>query len=302
MTNDQLMKRLEQHSPKVMKVTIACAALGNAAVGIAGIINGENYYFLGLSFWVIGAAIMMIYHGLPRHGWKVCLSIVVIGMVLSLFFESAGCNFGWFFSKYEYLGYIPGPKLFGFNVYSMVAYGIGMLLPYEFAEAAAGQYGKHTKSDIIAIPLIAALILVSIDLATDPLMATDAGAYVWEEHGVYNGIPFQNYLGWYLMAFCLYLPIEIIVYRQQHSANAPADPEMVHTKEYWSEAPLLYGTVWIQIPFYVFIGNNHEVVNGAGQTFMTTDIHQCVFIVYTAAIFLPCLMTYVNVRHSKELK
>ena len=52
--------------------------------------------------------------------------MLIVGGV-GFIMECLGCNFGLFFSKYIYLDYIPGPKLFGFNVYSAVAYAIIML-------------------------------------------------------------------------------------------------------------------------------------------------------------------------------
>jgi uncharacterized membrane protein len=52
----------------------------------------------------------------------------------------------------------------------------------------------------LAISALGALIMTCWDLAMDPMMV-NGGHWVWEQDGVYFGIPLQNFWGWWLTIF-----------------------------------------------------------------------------------------------------
>ena len=58
------------------------------------------------------------------------------------------------------------------------------------------------------------------DLVIDPILSgPSVQAWVWETGGPYFGIPIQNYLGWLLTTFTVYLAYRAI---EQRAAAAPA--------------------------------------------------------------------------------
>ena len=288
---------------KWLKRILICIVAANLICGAVSLYLGENLFFVSLSIWVLGGLTLAILQGVPNLGWKNVLALIVIAMVCSEFFESMGVNFGLFFSKYTYTGYIPGPKLFGFDVYSMVGYGVGSYMMWAIAKAAVGMYGNHfEKGDVFFVPLVAALLLVSIDFATDPLMATVSGAYVWQEHGVYYGIPYQNYLGWYLMAYTMYQIFALLLYWQDKKGKLPLAQEITQSKKYWIYPPLYFATAYITLPFNVFIQTSAEVFNGAGQAYLVSDIHWGVLLVYTGAILTPAVIIFLRTLHAKDLR
>jgi uncharacterized membrane protein len=46
--------------------------------------------------------------------------------------------------------------------------------------------------------------MVSWDLTIDPMMSTITGNWVWHHGGDYFGVPFANFLGWYLTVYVFY--------------------------------------------------------------------------------------------------
>lgn len=301
------MKNLVNNEEKLIKIlkliTITMIIL-QLICGITSMVIGEDVYFICLSLWAVSGFLMLFFHAYPMYGWKKCVGIVLIGCIVSLFFESMGCNFGIFFSKYIYTDYIPGPKLFGFNVYSMIAYGIGVYLLWAVVKAAFGQYGRPmTKKDIFLMPILGSVLFVTADYATDPILSTIHQTHIWEKPGVYYGIPWQNYMGWYVMAYAIYFCIALYIYFAEKNEKLPKEPSVAKRKAFWISPTLLYFSLWIQFPFYAMIKEEHLVtVASNGQSFMTSQIYWGVFIVMIGAMVPVTLTTIMRVLSDKDLR
>ena len=288
---------------RILTVIAAVSVLAHLVCGIVGLLISEHVFFVSLSIWCLGGLLLAIFHGVPMLGVKNMVILSVISAAASLFFESMGINFGLFFSKYIYTDIIPGPKLFGFDVYSIIGYGIGIYLVWAVAQAAAGKFdNEYRKGDVFIIPIIATFLVVAVDYATDPLMATISKAYLWVEPGVYYGIPFQNYLGWYLMAYVLFQCAALVLWWQSRKKTLKPVPEISQKKKFWYYPPIIYGSLFLQMPFYALINKSTEIVTYSGQTLMTGDIYKGVAIVYVGAILAPTVIILARISRSKELK
>jgi len=292
----------EKKTFKALTIITALSILAQLICGIVGLAISVHVYFVGLSIWCLGGLLLAIFHGAPMLGVKNLVIISLISATASLFFESMGINFGLFFSKYTYTGIIPGPKLFGFDVYSIIGYGIGIYLLWSVAQAAVGKFNnEYHKGDVFLIPIIATFLVVAVDYATDPFMATINQAYLWVEPGVYYGIPYQNYLGWYLMAYVLFQCAALVLWQQSKKQTLRPAPVISQKKKFWYYPPIIYGSLFIQMPFYAFIKESKEIVTYSGQTFMTGDIYKGVAIVYAGAILAPTIIILARIFRSKEL-
>jgi putative membrane protein len=58
---------------------------------------------------------------------------------------------------------------------------------------------------LLALPAFANLIMVSWDLAQDPVWSTFLHAWEWRDGGSWFGVPLSNYAGWYGTVFTIYL-------------------------------------------------------------------------------------------------
>lgn len=300
------MKGLLQDDVKItriLKYAWIIIAIIEVIIGIASLFVGKHLFLYAESVWAFGVILLVIFHGIPMMGWKNMIVVMLIGCFSSLFFEALGINYGWFFSQYTYTGVIPGPKIFGFDVFSMVAYGIACYIVWAMVQAAIGMTSNQLqKSDVIVMPILCSIVVTSIDFATDPLLATILGAYDWFEEGVYYGIPFQNYIGWYTMGFFMYLFIALYLYYQGKKERIPAQPKVANKKWFWAAPTLIYGSIWITLPFYAMIQNSYEVTVYSGQSFMTGDIYKGVACVCTGCILGPALLATARVFRSKELE
>jgi putative membrane protein len=75
---------------------------------------------------------------------------------------------------------------------------------------------------LLGLAALGALVMTAWDLVVDPILSGPAfRAWVWEQGGGYFGIPAQNYLGWLVTTFTVY-----VLYRfaERRWPPKPADP------------------------------------------------------------------------------
>ena len=155
---------------------------------------------------------------------------------ISFCFEWVGESTGMPFGPYYYtdvLGWKIGgkiPALIPFAWYMMFypSYVIGNLL------GEGGPISQRNPSwvRIIWLSLLSAAVLTAWDLTMDPVMSfadgrndpaipdsADVGtpAWVWTQGGAHFGVPFQNYFGWMLTAFTVFVVYRWLETRLPHA-------------------------------------------------------------------------------------
>lgn len=273
-------------------------------LGIASIVLHQDFYAVYLSLFCVAGIFLMIFQGAPMLGAKNMILFYVDGVLVSFFFETMGANYGWFFSKYTYTEVmLIGPQAFGVSFLPFLAYGALPYTIYAMAQAVVGQYDNvFRKGDVILIPAVGALMMTAIDFATDPLMASMDGSHLWENHGVFYGIPIQNYAGWYLFSFVMLLIPAVILWYQDRKKKLPKTPEIAGRKRFWYYPALIYGLLFIQHIFYIFNGDDREIVTYNGAELLTRDIYQGVGLVCFATIFAYTFFTILKVWRDPRLK
>jgi putative membrane protein len=76
---------------------------------------------------------------------------------------------------------------------------------------------------LVGLAAISAVVMTAWDLVIDPILSgPSARAWIWETSGPYFGIPIQNYAGWLLTTFTVYLAFRWLARRW--AGEAKADP------------------------------------------------------------------------------
>jgi putative membrane protein len=176
---------------------IAYAAL--TIYSIASILLGIGFNPLLTPLSSLFAFSFALTHSSQRLGWKYALLLFMTTFLVSLAFESLGVATGWVYGRYYYTG-----KL-GFKIFNLVP----LLIPVAWIMVSYPSFVITTRlvpgmKSVLAWRLsvagIGAIVMTAWDLAMDPMMAA-GGHWVWEEQGVYYGVPLQNYWGWWLTIF-----------------------------------------------------------------------------------------------------
>jgi uncharacterized membrane protein len=211
---------------------------GLIAVMAAAVFLAPFDYDRALVFVVtLSPSVFALLHGVPRYGWRGMGAFILLTWVITHFFEWLSIGTGFPFGHYHHTG--PG-QLFDVPVLIMVAY-IGMgYVAWTVALALCNVYGAALRGRaLVLVPLVGSLVMLLWDLVLDPLFATVAGAWVWEQGGVYYGVPLTNFAGWLLVVY-LYLQA-FALYISRCNAAAVISPESAFSRSYWLEAAALYG-------------------------------------------------------------
>jgi uncharacterized membrane protein len=141
--------------------------------------------FASAGFLFVAGGLVLL-NSAPQDRMRLCLA-AVLGFIAEVF----GVRYGWLFGNYYYTE-ILAPNLFGVPLAMgcawllLVGYIQNMLAPFKL-------------SKIASIIFLGGWMTV-IDLLIDPLAAHEFGYWTWLEQGIYYGIPFRNFVGWFIVS------------------------------------------------------------------------------------------------------
>lgn len=167
---------------------------------------------LPLSFFVI--------HGLLNYRARDLLVFAALTLAISNAFENLSILTGFPFGFYDYSD-VLGPKVFLVPVLIGPAYLATGYLSWTLARVLVGPAGA--RHQIVTVPLVASLAMVSWDLAFDPVFSTVFGSWVWPNGGSYFGVPLSNFVGWGLTTFVFYQLFALYQAVRPGSRSAPRE-------------------------------------------------------------------------------
>ena len=149
----------------------------------------------GPTYVILGAAAIFL-HALNRFGLPKAVALLVAGFGISLASELLGTSTGFPFGAYSYttlLGYriaglvpFPIPMSWFYMMYASIAL-TGRILRVGDSEASTAVWS-----------LSAGAILTAWDVAMDPAMSSATSHWQWHTSGFFYGMPFSNWVGWFL--------------------------------------------------------------------------------------------------------
>ena len=277
---------------KALTIIVGIYLIANTLIGIGG-----SKASVIIPFLAVSGGLFIFAHGTARFGIKNLMLLIGIGAGVSLFYEALSIATGFPYSGYHYTD-ILGPQLLGFPIMVMAGYGILSYIFWTTAETLIGKFNnKLSGANIVLVPVLAAFLFTSWDYAFDPIMASINKAYIWDMQGAYFGVPFQNYLGWYLATYTIFQIFALFIYRQKLDV-----PAMMKKKSYWYQAILMYAAIFVQLPILMIYGGNEQGSIFSGQVFQTNDIYQAMTLVGITAVLFPAFIGFVNVFNAKELE
>lgn len=223
-------------------------------------------------------------HGMTIYSVKDFIAFLLICFVISNFFEDLGVVTGFPFGPYHYTDNM-GPKLFYVPITVGIAYFSMGYLSWVLAHAFLGtyQYIPHSWNKVI-VPIVATFIMVSWDVVMDPLSSTFSHDWIWHKGGGYFGVPFQNFMGWYLVVYSYNQAFSL--YLNRFASSAPL-AQMIQPKIFWCQAALMYAVVALEYPFLSLFGENTQIVDQTGKIWWTGDMY------HTAAIISIYTMIFI---------
>ncbi|MEN9443671.1 MAG: hypothetical protein RIS47_561, partial [Bacteroidota bacterium] len=176
-------------------------------------------------------------HGITNFGGKQMLIYFALTFGISWSYETISILTGFPFGHYHYTDLL-GPKLWLVPYVIMPAYfGVlycSWILAHILLDKFTLQYSRETK---FAIPFIASFVMVMWNLCFDPFMSTIRKDWIWEDGGAYYGVPFQNFMGWFL---CVYTILQVFSFYLQRQAKTAVPQPKLHSLGNWLQPVLFY--------------------------------------------------------------
>ena len=192
--------------------------------------------------------VFVFVHGSVNYRFRDMLVFAVITLVVSNIFENMSILTGFPFGHYYYTDGL-GPKLFLVPILIGPAYlGTGYL-SWMLARVILGATEQRLPGNsIFTVPVLASFIMVSWDLSIDPIASTINHNWIWEQGGNYFGVPFSNFMGWFLTVF-VFFQLFALYLRGRQNTYAQVQPV---SRGYWLQAVVFYagervlGGGWIE--------------------------------------------------------
>jgi putative membrane protein len=237
----------------------AAALIGNIVLGLRIPIA------VVLSISVVFALI----HGAVRYGWRGIAAFIVLCLVVSNILENTSILTGFPFGHYHYTD-VLGPKLFLVPVLIGPAYFATGYLAWVVGNVLVGEVRRQSGLfTTIAVPFIAAFVMVMWDLTLDPRAATIQRQWIWEQGGGYFGVPFMNYVGWFLTVY-IFLQLFAVAVR---SGLAIREPALRLTRSHYVQAVVMYAILGLSAVLTFLVGgNSSQITDAAGVVWQTGSI------------------------------
>ena len=182
---------------------------------------------------VFPPAVFAVIHGAKLYRWRGILAFVILCLAIGNLFENVGVRTGFPFGPY-YFTDVMGPKILAVPIMLGLAY-VGMAyLSFTLARLILDNVGAPPGGSlVVALPVVAAVIMVAWDLCLDPVWSTIVRAWIFPGGGAYFGVPISNFAGWYLTVYVIY---QLFTLYLRRTVAAPAPMAVA----YWRQAVVFY--------------------------------------------------------------
>ena len=236
-------------------------------------------------------------HGRSLYGIRNMLVFFVIAFIVSWSYENLSIVTRFPFGSYFYTDRL-GPKLLYAPIVIMPSYFGTTYLSWLMAQVISDGYGKKKNgSAVFTVPIIATFIMVMWDIVMDPFMSTISKGWIWKEGGGFFGVPFGNFLGWYL---CVYTFCQIFsLYLFKYGKNAST--QIVSKKLYWIQPAIMYSVV----PIFTFVkmlyASNVAITTADGHVWWTRDIYQTASLMTITTMLFVSIIVVIRIINEEKL-
>lgn len=282
-TNEYILRLLV-----VLSITLSIIGAIPSAAAIAG----------GLS--IVGTLARLLFaliHGSQKLGWRKLTMLFTITCVVSWCYESMSIATGFPFGHYVYTSEL-GPKLGAVPVMIMPAYFGVCYLAWVLAHVLLDKFDRQIdSSSLFSIPVISAFIMVMWDMSVDPSSSTVKHEWIWRDGGSYFGVPFSNFLGWFLCVYTVFQLWAMYLIRAKQVEPCP----LGGYKSSWYLPIILYGSIFLQPIVAAALTTHGTIKDASSQVWSVKALYESLGLVSMITMFFVVCLAFFKVRSNSNL-
>jgi uncharacterized membrane protein len=246
----------------------------------------------------IARLIFAFMHGSRRLGLRQIITMFIIACVVSWSYESLSIATGFPFGHYVYTAEL-GPKLGTVPWMIMPSYFGVCYLSWVLAHILLDQFDRQIDSrSIVTVPVIAAFIMVMWDMSIDPASSTFKHEWIWRDGGSYFGVPFSNFLGWFLCVYTIFQIWAIYLVRTKRDTTIAED----QTKAGWYLPIAIYGGIFLGPITAAALATDGTVTDASGQVWPLKALYESLGLVSLVTMLFVICLSFIKVRNNDHLK
>jgi len=180
----------------------------------------------GLTTLTAIMALFSLTHAWYSVGGRLTAAFFTLSAAIAWALEEFGVVTGLLYGGYHYTSYL-GARLGEVPILIPLAWFMMIYPSYVIANLVVARRAAGTPagwSPLIRLAAVSAVVMTVWDLVIDPILSgPDVRAWVWESGGAYFGVPVQNYFGWLVTTFAVYLAYRALEQRLGPSSGGPID-------------------------------------------------------------------------------
>ncbi len=245
----------------------AIVAIYALFAAVKPLLQETPYFALVPLITILAPIVFVLLHAPKQIGWKNLGAFFVLAFAISWSYESLSIATGFPFGSYHYTDEL-GYKLGTVPLLIMPAYFGACYISWQIArtlnEAIAPDHAYRWP-----VVLVASFVMVMWDLSMDPARATVNQAWIWHDGGAYFGVPFINFVGWFLCVATIFAAFAFWLSRQ--SAAGVIAPN----QQAQAQSLGMYAALLTEFVAFIFLGpKTGAVTDAVGQIWNQRDIYE----------------------------
>lgn len=239
-------------------------------------------------------------HGTRRIGWSSMLTFFLIAFVISWSMESLSIATGFPFGHYHYTDNL-GPKLGTVPLLIMPAYFSMCYVSWNLAHVVLDKFDHRADAlQRFAVPILAAFVMVMWDLCMDPSRATVHHAWIWHDGGSYFGVPFVNFLGWFLTVYLIFQAFALVLQRQKTTSHRPDNGDQ--RRATWMLNVAFYFATFLEFVAMAGLAPDRPVTDAVGVVWSTRAMYQSLGLVSLFTMGFVVVLAFLAIRKRADLR
>jgi uncharacterized membrane protein len=284
---DQLSRKIQNQVTGILLVSVIMNLLISVflAWGILPV-DATTLRFAGGFFLLIFVCL----HGYYRYGWNNMVLFFCITLVITWTLESLSIATGIPFGKYHYTEML-GEKIGQVPIIIIPAYFFNGYLAWTLGSLFFGNTGTGIKKrELFLIPLVSSVIMVMWNMCFDPILSTIEGYWVWQDGGIYHGVPVSNFAGWFITVYLVFQVFALYLFRSGDQS------EIAISHFHWYLFPVMFMVQGLPFLLYPFFRVDHP------EIYRVIALITIMTIFFTAAINIIMIKRRIAQRNLQVFK